>query len=42
MENDTGFVNVGTSKDTSEFAVESITRWRETVGKHTFPNSTKI
>ena len=37
-----GFVNVGTSHDTSEFAVESISRWWETVGKHTFPNSGKI
>jgi hypothetical protein len=31
-----GFVNVGTSHDTSEFAVESISRWWETVGKYTF------
>jgi hypothetical protein len=38
----TGFVNVGTSKDTAEFAVESISRWWETVGKHTFPESTKL
>jgi len=37
-----GFVNVGTSHDTSEFAVESIFRWWESVGKHTFPNSKKI
>jgi len=27
---------------TSEFAVESISRWWETVGKHTFPNSGRI
>ena len=37
-----GFVNVGTSSDTAEFAVESISRWWETVGKHTFPNATKL
>jgi hypothetical protein len=37
-----GFVNVGTSHDTSEFAVESISRWWETVGKHTYPNSEKV
>jgi len=37
-----GFVNVGTSRDTSEFAVESISRWWETVGKHTFPEATKL
>jgi hypothetical protein len=39
VNNNTGFVNVGTSHDTSEFAVESISRWWETVGKHTFPNA---
>jgi hypothetical protein len=42
LNNNTGFVNVGTSHDTSEFAVESISRWWESVGKHTFPNSRKI
>ena len=34
-----GFVNIGTSHDTAEFAVESISRWWDTVGKHTFPNA---
>jgi len=42
LNSNTGFVNVGTSHDTSEFAVESISRWWETVGKHTFPNATKL
>ena len=42
LNNNTGFVNVGTSHDTSEFAVESISRWWETVGKHTFPHSKRI
>lgn len=37
-----GFVNVGTSHDTAEFAVESIFRWWEIVGKHTFPGATKL
>lgn len=37
-----GFVNVGTSHDTAEFAVESIFRWWKTVGCHTFPNATKL
>jgi hypothetical protein len=37
-----GFVNVGTSHDTAEFAVESISRWWEVVGKHTFPNAKKL
>lgn len=42
LNNNTGFVNVGISHDTSEFAVESISRWWETVGKHTFSNIGKI
>ena len=42
LNNNVGFVNVGTSHDTSEFAVESISRWWETVGKYTYPNSKKI
>ena len=42
VNNNVGFVNVGTSHDTSEFAVESISRWLETVGKHTFPSSKKL
>jgi hypothetical protein len=37
-----GFVNIGTSHDTAEFAVESISRWWKTVGKNTFPNATKL
>jgi len=42
INNNVGFVNVGTSHDTSEFAVESISRWWETVGKHTFPDSKRV
>ena len=42
LNDNTGFVNVGVSHDTSEFAVESISRWWETVGKHTFPGKKKI
>jgi len=42
LNNNTGFVNVGTNHDTSEFAVESISRWWESVGKHTYPNSKSI
>ena len=37
-----GFVNIGTSRDTAEFAVASILRWWEVVGKRTFPNATKV
>jgi transposase len=42
LNDNTGFVNVGVSHDTSEFAVESISRWWETVGKHTFPGQKTI
>jgi len=42
VNNNVGFVNVGTSHDTSEFAVESIARWWESVGKHTYPQSRKL
>jgi hypothetical protein len=42
LNNNTGFVNVGVSHDTSEFAVESISRWWETVGKHTFSDRKRI
>lgn len=37
VNNNVGFVNVGTSRDTSEFAIESISQWWEAVGKGTFP-----
>lgn len=42
LNKNTGFVNIGTSHDTSEFAVESIFRWWKTVGKHTFPKAKKL
>jgi hypothetical protein len=38
----TAFVNAGTDHDTAEFAVESISRWWEIVGKHTFPNASRL
>jgi hypothetical protein len=38
----TGFVNLGTSHDTPEFAVASIARWWSCVGQYTFPNATKL
>jgi transposase len=37
-----GFVNLGISKDTSQFAVESICRWWLTVGKNTYPKSRRL
>ena len=40
--NDEGWVSVGDSADTAEFAVESIRRWWNTVGRHRFPDATKL
>ena len=42
LNNNTGFVNLGVSHDTAEFSVESISRWWETVGRHTFPHAKKL
>ena len=42
LNHNVGFVNVGTSHDTAEFAVESISRWWDTVGKHTFPKARQL
>jgi hypothetical protein len=36
------FVNIGTNHDTAEFSVESLSRWWEAVGKHTFRNAAKL
>ena len=37
-----GFVNIGTSFDTSEFAVDSISHWWNLVGKKRYPNAKSI
>jgi transposase len=37
-----GFVNLGISHDTAEFAVESILRWWQTLGKNTYPKASKL
>lgn len=42
LNNNTGFVNVGTSHDTAEFAVESISRWWDVIGRNTFPNTRRL
>jgi hypothetical protein len=42
LNHNVGFVNLGTSHDTPEFAVESIARWWKTLGKSTFPNATRL
>lgn len=38
----TGFINVGIDHDTASFAVESIRRWWNTVGKHLYPNKKEL
>lgn len=38
----TGFVNVGTSADTSAFAVESIRRWWKEHGRKLYPNAKRL
>jgi hypothetical protein len=40
--NNTALVNAGTDHDTAEFAVESISRWWEIIGKNTFPNASRL
>jgi len=37
-----GFVNLGISGDTAEFAVASILRWWQTLGVHTYPDAKKL
>lgn len=37
-----GFVNVGISRDTSEFAVESIRWWWKTLGKNHYPDAKRL
>jgi hypothetical protein len=38
----TGWVSVGTSHDTPAFAVNTIRTWWHTVGKHTYPDATRL
>lgn len=40
--NNTGFVNLGTDHDTSEFAMASILLWWESIGRPTFPDTRRI
>lgn len=37
-----GFVNVGISHNTSEFAVESIRKWWKNIGKRNYPNAAEL
>lgn len=38
----TGWVDVGTDADTGAFAVESIRRWWNSVGRQAYPRSTRL
>jgi transposase len=38
----TGFVNVGTDHNTAAFAVESVRRWQDLVGKDAYPHATRL
>jgi transposase len=40
--NDEGWVSVGDSADTAEFAVESVRRWWNTMGRARFPKATTL
>ncbi len=37
-----GWVNVGINHDTSEFAVESLRRWWRRMGRHAYPDATRL
>ena len=40
--NNEGWVSVGDTADTSEFAVAAIAKWWDTLGKHKFPNAKRL
>ena len=42
IDKNVGFVNLGISRDTAEFAVESILRWWLTIGKNTYPDASRL
>jgi len=42
LNNNTGFIILGTDHDTAEFAVESILCWWNDIGENIFPNADKI
>jgi hypothetical protein len=42
IKNNKAFVNIGTSKDTGEFACDSIKYWWYNVGRFDYPNATSI
>lgn len=42
LNNNTGFINLGISHDTPEFAGESVYQWWQNIGKNTFPNAKRL
>jgi len=42
LNNNTGFINLGVSHDTPEFAGKSVRVWWNTIGKNTFPDAKKL
>lgn len=42
LEHNRGYVYVGQSADTPQFAVEMIVRWWQEIGRHLYPNTNKI
>lgn len=42
LNDNTGFVNLGTSHDTPEFAGESVAQWWRCVGRNTFPDAKRL
>ncbi len=42
LNNNTGWVNLGTDSDTSAFAVESIRRWYYTMGQQVYPDAKEL
>jgi len=42
LNSNTGFINLGTSHDTSEFAVTGISCWWYSIGKNVFPTAKRI
>lgn len=40
--NNEGWVSVGDTADTSEFAIAAIAKWWDTLGKHKFPYATRL
>jgi hypothetical protein len=42
VKRDQGFVNVGVSHDTAEFAVQSVRRWWRTMGQPAYPNAKRL